>query len=440
MVKKPPFWLIIAAAVLLAILPLVLSQSLINAAIQMLIALLFACAFNLLCGQGGMLSFGHSAYFGVGAFTTVHIMSAMGGKGLLPTPLLPLAGACGGFLFGLAAGWFSTKRTGVYFAMITLAIAELLHAISSQLKDLFGGEAGISVMRSPAWGFNFGNSTQIYYMTLGWVLLSLVMLYFYTGTPVGRLTLAVRENSHRLGFLGYKVHTLKVLAFAVSAMFAGVAGSLQAINNESCNYVVFDLRLSAEVVLNTYIGGVNVFLGPALGAAVMTFFGYAVSDLTRSWLLYQGILFVIVMLFAPTGIAGLMQWWMDARRTHSFVAILQILGLSLLSGLLLILGGVFLVEMTQRIYSQDYQSLLKMAQTTAWPPVSLFGHQWSPGSFLTWAAPLLCLGCGLFLVKMIRKRWSVLKENNPVPEGTAFQDIEAGKASSHPAQLLVDGE
>ncbi|MBI5602409.1 MAG: branched-chain amino acid ABC transporter permease [Deltaproteobacteria bacterium] len=440
MIKKSSRWLITAAVVLLSVMPLVLSQSLINAAIQMLIALLFACAFNLLCGQGGMLSFGHSAYFGVGAFTTIHIMSDIGGKGLLPTPLLPLAGMCGGFLFGLAAGWFSTKRTGVYFSMITLAIAELLHAISSQLKGLFGGEAGISVMRAPAWGLSFGNATQMYYLTLGWVLLSLVMLYFYTGTPVGRLTLAVRENSHRLRFLGYKVHTLKVLAFAVSAMFVGVAGSLQAINNEACNYVIFDLRLSAEVVLNTYIGGVNVFLGPALGAAVMTFFGYAVSDLTRSWLLYQGVLFVLVMLFMPTGLAGLMQWWMEARRNHSFVALLPILALSLLSALLLIVGSVFMVEMTQRIFSQDYQSLLRVAQSSAWPPVSLFGRQWPPGSLLTWSAPLLCLICGLFMVKMTRKQWFILKENNSDPEGAAIQDSEVGKASSQPNRLLVDEE
>src|SRR6186713_1272155 len=108
----------LGVAVLLA-LPVLLSQGLLNAAIQMLIAALFACAYNVLCGQAGMLSFGHAAYFGVGAFATVHAMNALGGTGLLPTPLLPLAGALGGLAFGALAGWFATKRSGTYFAMIT---------------------------------------------------------------------------------------------------------------------------------------------------------------------------------------------------------------------------------------------------------------------------------------------------------------------------------
>src|SRR5690606_24281851 len=124
----------------------------------------------------------------------------------------------------------------------------------------------------------------------------------YTRTPLGRLTLGLRENSHRLRFLGYNVHGVGTVVFALSAMFSGVAGGLQVISNESANYVMFDPALSAAAVLNTYIGGVQVFLGPALGAALMTFFGYAVSDLTRSWLLYQGILFVLVMMFMPTGL------------------------------------------------------------------------------------------------------------------------------------------
>lgn len=297
----------LAGAAVLAALPFLLSQGLLNAAVQMLIAALFASAYNLLCGQAGMLSFGHAAYFGVGAFATVHAMNALGGAGLLPTPLMPLAGAAGGLVFGGIAGWFATQRSGTYFAMITLAIAELVHALAPHLKGLFGGEAGISTMRMPAWGLDFGSTTQVYYLTLAWVLLALALLYLYTRTPLGRLTLGLRENSHRLKFLGYNVHGLSTLVFAISAMFSGLAGGLLVISNESANYVLFDPALSAAAVLNTYIGGVQVFLGPAFGASLMTFFGYAASDLTRSWLLYQGILFVLVMMFMPTGLAGLIR-------------------------------------------------------------------------------------------------------------------------------------
>src|SRR3954466_5786569 len=127
---------IVLAVLLLAAVPLLLSQGLARAAIQMLIAALFASAYNVRCGQAGMLSFGHAAYFGVGAFATVHAMNALSGTGLLPTPLLPLVGALGGLAVGAVAGWFATQRTGTYFAMITLAIAELLHALAPHLKGL----------------------------------------------------------------------------------------------------------------------------------------------------------------------------------------------------------------------------------------------------------------------------------------------------------------
>ncbi|WP_323055804.1 branched-chain amino acid ABC transporter permease, partial [Paucibacter sp. PLA-PC-4] len=254
---------------LLAALPALLSAGLLNAAVQMLIAALFASAYSLLAGRAGMLSFGHAAYFGVGAFATVHAMNALNGAGLLPTPLMPLVGAAAGLGLGIVAGWFATQRSGTAFAMITLAIAELLHALAPQLKGLFGGESGISAMRMPAWGLNFGSTTQVYYLTLAWVLLSLALLHFHTRTPAGRLTLGLRENSHRLRFLGYDVHRLGVSAFAISGLFSGVAGALQVLANEAANYVVFDAHVSASVVLNSYIGGVGVFLGPALGAALM---------------------------------------------------------------------------------------------------------------------------------------------------------------------------
>lgn len=401
--------LLLAAALLgLAGLPFVLSQALINAAIQMLIAVLFACAFNVLAGQGGMLSFGHAAYFGVGAFATVHAMNAVGGAGLLPTPLLPIVGGVTGCVLGAVAGWFSTKRIGVYFSMITLALAELLHSLAPHLAGVFGGEAGISSMRMPAWGLSFGTSTQVYYMTLFWVLLSLAVLYFVTRTPLGRLTLGLRENGHRIQFLGYNVHALRVLVFMISATFAGIAGGLQAMNNEAANYVLFDTHLSSEVVLNAYIGGVGVFLGPALGAAAMTFFGYAVSDLTRTWLLYQGILFVIVMMYMPGGVSGLIAWWTARRRAHALRELMPPLVISVITALLLASTTVFTVEMLQRIFHQDYQSLIVAGKS--WPPVALFGRDWLPGNLITWLLPLAAFVAGLLMLRDAARMWKVLDE------------------------------
>ncbi|MDQ0072881.1 branched-chain amino acid transport system permease protein [Variovorax boronicumulans] len=394
---KTGLLLVLAGVAAFVALPFLLSQGLLNAAIQMLIAALFASAYNLLCGQAGMLSFGHAAYFGVGAFGTVHAMNAIGGAGLLPTPLMPLAGAACGLVFGGIAGWFATKRTGTYFAMITLAIAELVHSLAPHLKGLFGGEAGVSTMRMPAWGLDFGSTTQVYYLTLAWVLLSVLLLYLFTRTPMGRLAYGLRENSHRLRFLGYNVHGLGMLVFAISAMFSGIAGGLQVVSNESANYVVFDPALSAAVVLNTYIGGVKVFLGPAFGAALMTFFGYAVSDLTQSWLLYQGILFVLVMMFMPSGLAGLIGTTGRLRQSIGMAGLVPLVLLSIAAAVLLSMGGAFAVEMLQRIFSQDYRAMARLAAGGAWPPVTLLARAWSPTAVATWAVPVALIGAGALL-------------------------------------------
>ena len=145
-------------------------------------------------------------------------------------------------------------------------------------------------MRMPSWAFSFGNDTHVYYLTLAWVALSAWCLWAFTGTPMGRLAVAMRENEHRLRFLGFNTRLARTLVFAISAMFTGVAGTLLAIANEASNYTIFSAQASANVVLQTFIGGAGTFLGPAVGAAVMTFFARVTSDLTRSWLLYQGLI------------------------------------------------------------------------------------------------------------------------------------------------------
>ena len=421
---------VLAGTALLIALPALLPAGLLNASIQMLIAALFACAYGLLAGRAGMLSFGHAAYYGVGAFATVHAMNAFGGTGLLPTPLLPLVGGVVGLLVGVAAGWFATKRSGTAFAMITLAIAELLHSLAPQLKGWFGGESGISAMRMPAWGLSFGSTAQVYYLTLAWVLLSLALLYFHGRTPMGRLTLALRENEHRLRFLGYEVHGLGVSAFAISSMFSGIAGSLQVLNNEAANYAVFDAGVSAAVVLNSYIGGVGSFLGPALGAAVMTFFGYAVSDATQSWLLYQGVLFVLVMMFVPAGLTGLVSSAGELLRRHGAGAALPLAALMIVATLLLSAATVFLVEMLQRLCSQDYRSLAAMA--AAPPPIPLFGRSWAPLSPATWLPPAVALAAGVACVLLARRRWAVLQQAPSQAEGAE----EATAVPGHEVQVM----
>lgn len=406
---KPGHWFTLAAllALLLAV-PPYLPVALVNAGIQMLIAALFATAFNVLAGQGGMLSFGHSAYFAIGTFATIHAMKAVEEVAGFPTPLLPLAGLAGGALLGLVAGWFSTKRSGVYFAMVTLALAELLHALAPHLSGVFGGEGGVSSMRMPAWGFDFGSSIQVYYLTLFWVLLGLALLYYFTRTPLGRLCEGLRENTQRLRFMGYDVHRLRLMVFTVSAAFSGLAGALLAMNNEAANYVLFDMNLSAQVVLNAYIGGIGTFLGPALGAAVMTFFGYVVSDLTRTWLLYQGVIFVLVMMFMPAGLFSIGKWWRMHGDRHPRRQMGMVVVGWIMACLVAAVGLVFLVEMLAIVLAQDYQSLLIPGES--WPAVVLFSVHWHPGQAWVWILPAALVAAGLAGVLGVNRRWASLRE------------------------------
>ena len=178
--------LIVGLAVLLG-LPAVLSANMLGAMITMMIASLFALAFTLAMGQAGMLSFGHSAYYGLGAFAAIHIMVAVEKQFLsFPTPLIPLAGGLVGFLFGLAFGWFATQRSGVYFSMVTLALAELLYTLAPVWNTVFGAESGIQTIRGASWGFSFGPDIHVYYLTLGWCVLSAWCMWAFTRTPLGR--------------------------------------------------------------------------------------------------------------------------------------------------------------------------------------------------------------------------------------------------------------
>ncbi len=387
---------LIPAAVALAVLaglPPLLDAGWQNAMNTMLIASLYALAFNLLAGQAGLLSFGHAAYFGIGSFAALHLMLATEDGLPFPTPLLPLAGALAGLVTGLVAGWFSTMRSGVYFALVTLAIAELFHSFAPHLKALFGGESGISGMRMPWAGVSFGTTLEVYYLTLGWVLICGALLWAYTRTPFGRLTLAIRDNEQRVRFMGYDAHVTKTVIFAVSAMFTGVAGALQAVSNEAANYAVFGAHVSSQVVLYAYVGGATLFFGPVFGAVAFTFFAFLVSDLTRSWLFYQGLIFVLVMLYAPTGIGGALMDYLRNRRARRTGPLALALG----GGLATACGVVFVTEALSVLFGLDYAALRRGA--IGLPDFTLFGLNWAPLAPLTWALPAVLLGAGIMALR-----------------------------------------
>jgi branched-chain amino acid transport system permease protein len=387
----------IVVLALLIIAPFFLSASLLNAAVKALIAALFALAFNLLMGQGGMLSFGHGAYMGLGAFATMHAMMWAERGAMIPLPLMPVIGALAGLSAGLIAGFFATKRTGTYFAMVTLAIAELLHSIAMRWTSVFGGEAGLSSMRMPFAVWDFGSTFEVYYLVLIWVVLSTVLLYLYTRTPFGRMSLAIRDNEMRVRFLGNDAHTIKTVMFAISAMFAGVAGSLLAITDESVSFALFDARVSSLIVLQSFIGGVGVFFGPVFGAATLTMFSQIISDISRSWLLYQGLLFIVVMMYIPSGLWGSLvnKFQNKTAGSSSVQNVTQWLKL-VVAVLVTFVAVVFLVEMASILMSSQYAAQ-KRALSDVYPLIKLFGVEWNPSSILTWLFPIVLLVIGVML-------------------------------------------
>jgi branched-chain amino acid transport system permease protein len=386
----------------LLVIPWVSSLGILNAAIKALIAALFALAFNLLMGQAGLLSFGQAAFFGIGGFATIHLMKSTAHGLAVPIVLLPVAGGLAGLVLGLGSGWFATKRTGAYFAMITLAVAELLYAISLRWTGVFGGEAGISSMRMPWVGFTFGSAGEVYYLVMVWVLGCSFLLYLYNQTPFGRLTLAIRDNENRIRFLGYDTHKTKVVIFGISAMFSGIAGSLLAIAEESVSFAVFDANVSAMVVLQTFIGGCNTFLGPAVGTAVLTFFAQEISDISRSWLLYEGVIFVLVMMFMPNGIGGMfgelyrMVQGKNRKTPKPGPSLRHFLRVTFATAVVFS-AIIFSVEACGILFSEKY-SAMRRAAGNHWVGFDLFGARWNPNAPWLWVTPALLFAIGLFLL------------------------------------------
>jgi branched-chain amino acid transport system permease protein len=397
-----------AALIGLAIMPWLVPASWVVVLSKMLIAALFALAFNLLSGQAGMLSFGHAAYFATGTFATLHLMQAAEAGLSVPTPLLPIAGMIAGLICGLVCGVFATMRSGVYFSMITLAIAELFYNLAPNMHDLFGGEGGISSFRLPWAGITFGTDMQVYYLVAGWTALATALLYYYTTTPFGRLTLALRENEQRVRFLGFNAYQSRILVFSVSAMLSGLAGGLLAVTNESANYVLFEIGSSANVVLDTFIGGSGVFLGPALGAVLLTGFSYTVSDATSLVLLYEGVLFILVMIYAPQGLGGALVALKGPILSGRWPKLVAPFAVVLAAAAGATVAFVFTVELLDRFFSTEHFGRMHDQQMLL--PVEFANHQWHVLSPVTWGIPLLLAiaSVGLFRIGIRRSKstWS----------------------------------
>jgi len=382
-----------AAIVLLA--PLTFSDRYANLAIRILVAALFATAFNLLWRQARLLSFGHGVYFGAGMFAAVHLMRANEAGLNVPLILVPLAGVLSGLIIGLLCGFIATLRSGAYFSMITLAIAELIYSLGPRWQALFGGEAGISSMRIPSMGLSFAALNEVYLIVLGWSALGFVAIRFFAKTPLGQIAYALGDNERRLQFLGYRTHAVKVCLFALSAAISGLAGGLLGIAAENVDYTVFGPASSAAPVIQTFIGGADVLFGPAFGAAILTGFGNVFSDVTRLWLLYQGLAFVVVVMFLPAGIVGSL---LSSKKRPLREAIANTLAVLLCSASL-----IFLCESASILLSDSYASL-RANQGGSWVSYRLFNIELLPSSPIVWALPLIVALAGVLVSCKLKRQ------------------------------------
>ena len=369
----------IAATLVLLVLPHVpglnadFGRSLLS---QMGIAAVFALSFNLLLGQSGLLSFGHAVYFGLGGYAAIHLMRAINHGMPIPIALVPLAGALAGLLFGILFGSVTTKRAGTIFALITLGIGELVYASTFMLPGYFGGEEGITASRTQGplrLGFDLGPQLQVYYLIAIWALIAAALMRAFMRTPVGRMCNAVRDNPERAEFVGYNPARVRFVAFSAAGLFAGLAGGLHAINYEIVAADSVSALRSGTVLLMTYIGGVRYFIGPVIGAAVLTWLQASLSGYTSAWLLYLGLLFMLVIVFAPAGLAGLILMHGPIVRTRSFADVVRAYALALVPAIIMAIGVVLIVEMSYRLSTQPElgtrMRLLGIAldAETAWP-------------------------------------------------------------------------
>jgi branched-chain amino acid transport system permease protein len=310
-----------AALVLVVLLPQVARSGTAIAVLnQMCIMVIFSLSYNMLLGQGGMLSFGHAVYFGLGGYFAMHLIQLAGGAGFfMPLPLTPLAGGLAGLFFGLLFGSFSTNRAGTVFAMISLGIGEMIAASSLIFVKFSGGEEGITADRTdltPFFGHRFGSEVEVYYLIAGWMMLSAWLMYRFSRTPLGRMANAVRDNPERAEFVGYSQRRVRLLSFMAAGFFAGIAGGLFALNYEIVTEETVNLVTSGIVLLQAYIGGVGFFAGPIVGAVVYTLLQTLLSNYTEIWAFYVGLIFVATVMYAPTGLTGIIMMHLPIYRVR----------------------------------------------------------------------------------------------------------------------------
>jgi branched-chain amino acid transport system permease protein len=289
------------------ILPRVVGEFWVHVAVEILILGLFAVSFNMLFGYMGQLSFGHAAYYGVGAYATGLLMV----KASVPLPIglavsMLAAGICAAIL-----GYFCVRLTGIYFAILTLAFGQLIYYIIFQWYSFTRGDDGLQGIIPPDLLFS---ANAYYYFTLLIVIASLIAMWYISESPFGYTMRAIRENAVRTRFIGINVRRYMHINFVVAAMFAGLAGGLWGPFNRSIAPDLCNWHQSGIPVFMTVIGGPFGFLGPMIGSVIYTFLMAFVTGFTEYWPLTIGLVITFVVLFVPGGFLGFFEEKMRGRQ------------------------------------------------------------------------------------------------------------------------------
>ena len=392
-------WSLFAIALMVA--PMLFRSSLALTMLSQIGYLIIIClSYNMLLGQGGMLSFGHAVYTGLGSFIAIHAMN-LAAKGSLPVPLvlIPLVGGLGGMFFAILFGYVTTKKAGTTFAMITLGLGELVASMALMFPTFFGGEGGITTNRvygTPFLGLTFGPQIQVYYLIAAYCFVCTAAMYAFTGTPLGRILNAVRDNPERVEFIGYNTQRVRYTAFIIAGFFAGIGGGLASINFEIVNAAdsLNGIR-SGGYLLFTFLGGATFFFGPIIGAVLLVFASILLSELSKAWLLYLGLVFLFMVMFAPGGVASLVMMNLRVAKFGKFKPFWSLYAGLIATGALLVAGVAAVVEM---IYHMQLNAALG-------PTLPFFGLTLDTSNSTSWVIALGLMVVGGGLLEIVRRRF-----------------------------------
>ena len=269
---------------------------------ELFILAIFSMSLDIILGFTGLVSFGHAAFLGVGAYITGYLMTTTGCSMLLAI----LLGALGSGIIAIPIGYLSVRSKGLYFAMLTLAFAQLLYTLAFKLRNITGGDDGmIGIQRGTLFELiNFNSSVSFYYLVLFSLTLLLFLCSLIVKSPFGKVLLGIRENEQRVESLGYNTDRYKVLAFVLAAVVAGYAGGLYCSFMGYVGPTIMYWVMSGNAIMMVIMGGIGTLIGPIIGAGVFTLLQDVFSAYTENWMLVVGVIFAVFVIFIPRGIVG----------------------------------------------------------------------------------------------------------------------------------------